>query len=183
MNGISRLTQVFDRQSSDIRIYCDEDSKWESRSDHPKETVKNSNKPAEDQFWVDEVNKMMYRGPPGCKDPSTFAETFVQRMPKSGSEKPYRATMTICKEFAVARFTTLDEQDNKDFSRVPLTAEDSENGVLMTLLSVTLLHEANPCANKEQAFTMLINPSLPMSPGMAVSLTHLNILRRNFNLT
>ncbi|KAG4441591.1 hypothetical protein IFR05_002926 [Cadophora sp. M221] len=73
-------------KQSDIRIYCDNDNRWElipdkigGRKVGGKKPIKNSKKPAEEQAWWDPMN-FIYRptGSYGCQDREgqTLAQTY-----------------------------------------------------------------------------------------------------------
>jgi hypothetical protein len=142
MSGISQLTATTDRDGADVRIYCDEDTRWRLQADRTRNgnllPNPNSQRAPADQSWVDSVNGIFYKGPPGCKDAGTIAEVFPwQRYtPRYAAQNPARATMTLCKPYVNAAIASVEEQGNRDFSKVKLT-----QSALDALLSVTILHE------------------------------------------
>jgi len=143
MSGVSQLAETPDLNGADIRIYCDEDARWQLQKDRRRKDGTllpdpNSDRDPEDQLWVDDVNGIFYRGPPGCKDQGTIAEVFdsTRSLKKYSAQNPTRATMTICKPYVEGPIASIEEQGDKDFAQVKLTETALEG-----LLSVTFLHE------------------------------------------
>ena len=113
-NGIGGSTKTSDRQASDVRIYCDDDSygqggRWQPVPDSDKlkkgMTPNSQRKRGVDQEFYDPINgiRMTNKGSMGCKDLKegkqyTLAETFhkISTDSKYSDENPKRASITVC---------------------------------------------------------------------------------------
>ncbi|KAF2801152.1 hypothetical protein K505DRAFT_355013 [Melanomma pulvis-pyrius CBS 109.77] len=66
---------------AEIRIYCDDDARWEVRRDDPKQSEGslNSQRGEKDKEWIDALNQIVIKGTPACKveGTTTGAVTYV----------------------------------------------------------------------------------------------------------
>jgi hypothetical protein len=107
MSDVGRMTEAADRNSANIRIYCDEEKRWKARID-PK-TQQNSG------GWEDADNWIQYQGRAwvsraGCLDTKgggnkyTYAQmyqTYIAGDPPEKQAEP-RATITVCSSTTLA---------------------------------------------------------------------------------
>ncbi|KAF2754208.1 hypothetical protein EJ05DRAFT_514220 [Pseudovirgaria hyperparasitica] len=135
MGGIADMTETNDRESSGVRIYCNED-RWSLQKDRERTNKlikKNSSRNPGDQIWIDTTNNIPYAGPPGCKVQDRIGQVFHwPRLPLQASH----STMSLCKPWIEDRIATIKEQGKRDFSRLRLTGAG-----LSQLLSFIVLHE------------------------------------------
>ncbi|KAF1848008.1 uncharacterized protein K460DRAFT_426952 [Cucurbitaria berberidis CBS 394.84] len=140
-----KMTEVKDRNTANIRIYCDDEKRWKPRVD-PK-TGQNTG------GWEDPENWMQYSGrfewsQPGCHDKRwgelyTYAQTYKTYMNGEPSQKQadVRATVTICElglftENKKPRRVLSQLQKDLDLTKPPAGIE-----VLALHPSKTILHE------------------------------------------
>ena len=99
MKGIGGITAKSDLKDASIRIYCDNDQRWQLDGDRPDTPVdkQNANQSPQNQWWVDKTNGFRTKGIPGCHrtgDDADAGSTVVSRTdPKADYGLSYDATM------------------------------------------------------------------------------------------
>ena len=112
MGGIGSFTRANDRESSDVRIYCDEDEtgpgkRWTLVPDIANDPNPNSGRTlGHDQEWEDLTNHVR-RHPTtqGCKDVGTLGETFCGHRPSGvvpPNENKNRCTISVSHDFLLS---------------------------------------------------------------------------------
>jgi hypothetical protein len=93
------------RQAAEIRIYCDNDERWDLVRDDPnqKEGTVNSAREDKDKEWLDAVNQIRTKGTPVCRVPGTTTGavtygTWVKGV-SSTNQHPERTTITVRQAF------------------------------------------------------------------------------------
>ncbi|KAK4695082.1 hypothetical protein P7C71_g2592, partial [Lecanoromycetidae sp. Uapishka_2] len=157
MGVITAMTQTTDLESSDIRIYADNDDmsqggRWQPVPDlaFASKKERNSRKPFDQQQWWDHINKIYRRmGGKGVQDDTTdtLAQTYKLKDTRdpfatpTGPQNPNRESITI------ANLAFLPSADNLAapllLSQVADTKDMKQVGIetFNFLLSATLLHE------------------------------------------
>ena len=147
-SGIAAITRVVGdtdarRQTSEIRVYCDDNARWSLQEDIAGDPKPNSGRLDKDKVWIDKTNHMFVTGSPFICQGNTQAETYSRSGPATG-EPPKRNTMTICSsQFAVPstmNVATLygKSPDPTDFTKI------NSVSTFGALVSVTVLHEVCP---------------------------------------
>lgn len=99
MSDVSGATSNTDRNSANVRIYCDDDDRWKQRKDPKSGQVVGGFEDPDN--WLLYEKKHTFQVP-GCKDTTggqrnTWAQTYKTPMPGDPPEKqePVRATITV----------------------------------------------------------------------------------------
>ncbi|KAJ4295622.1 hypothetical protein N0V90_007635 [Kalmusia sp. IMI 367209] len=145
MSDVGKMTEVKDRNTANVRIYCDDEKRWKARVD-PK-TGQNTG------GWEDPENWIQYSGrfkwsQPGCHDKFrgqlfTYAQSYKAYMAGEPSQKQaeVRATVTICE----LGLFTQSKRPRRVLSQLPedldLTKPPAGIEVLALHPSKTILHE------------------------------------------
>ncbi|KAF2829385.1 hypothetical protein CC86DRAFT_368404 [Ophiobolus disseminans] len=100
MSDVSKMTEVQDRNTANVRIYCDDEKRWVPRVD-PK-TKQNTGGYEDVDNWIQYSGKSQY-SLPGCHDTRggnrfTYAQTYRTYMDGAPPVKQaeLRATITLC---------------------------------------------------------------------------------------
>ena len=84
---IANLEEADRRANAQIRIYCDNDSRWELRPDRPNDPLPNSQRTDPNtQEWVDERDHMSHYGRTCKTGPLILATTYITPYNQDGSD-------------------------------------------------------------------------------------------------
>ena len=73
------MTKAPDLKSASVRIYCDNDTRWELDTDRPNtpEALQNAKQTLPNQWWVDKVNGFRKKGTPQCQRRTLFPNAYT----------------------------------------------------------------------------------------------------------
>ena len=106
-DAIAAMTEAPNWESSDVRIYCDNDDQGPGKRWQPVPDVKgvskkkaNSNQPFDKQLWWDHINEI-YRayGSKGVQDTSNgvgLGQTYTLTFDGESDQKKGRQSITVC---------------------------------------------------------------------------------------
>lgn len=155
MSGIVGMTPERVRERANVRIYCDEDSRWQLQEDREPipsilyeagdETrlyqnghlIPNSRRGPDDQVWVDRANGMLYRGEIGCDHKAAEMYPEANRA-YDGVQIRDRVTFTFCSPFTEQGTPTVADLIDQG---VDLGTQILGYPPLDGLLSLTVMHE------------------------------------------
>ena len=85
-----------DRLFASIRVYCDNDIRWQLKPDRPNDLFPNSRRPTRYQEWFDNSNTLSHYGPTCATDPSIIAATYSTPYTENGvTDVDGRVTITV----------------------------------------------------------------------------------------
>ncbi|MCJ1279374.1 hypothetical protein MMC21_007198 [Puttea exsequens] len=79
LQDIGGMTKAPDLKSASVRIYCDNDTRWELDTDRPNtpEALQNAKQTLPNQWWVDKVNGFRKKGTPQCQRRTLFPNAYT----------------------------------------------------------------------------------------------------------
>ena len=85
-----------ERSSAPIRVYCDNDIRWQLKPDRPNDPSPNSGRPINQQEWFDNSNTLSHYGTTCATDPTILAATYSTPYQENGvTDLDRRVTITV----------------------------------------------------------------------------------------
>ena len=79
-----------------IRVYCDNDIRWQLKPDRPNDPSPNSGRPSSQQEWFDTSNTLSHYGTTCATDPTILAATYSTPYTENGvTDMDGRVTITV----------------------------------------------------------------------------------------